>query len=333
MYYRDIVGQFEIKKMLIDSIKNEKISHCYIFDGPKGIGKYQLSLVFAQSLFCDNLSDEPCNVCLHCKKVNSFNHADIHIINKQEEKIKKEDIDDLVNSIYLKPYESNKKVYIINNAENITVQAANALLKTLEEPPKDSIIILISNNINYMLPTILSRCQIIKFKSINFEQIKEYLIKEYSIDEEKSHISSFYSKGILNKAVNIALGNDNILEKRKEVINILDKIIASDSSIIYDLESYFDKERDNIDSIIEIMMVWVRDVLFFKNNTSNLIINKDMEHILSDHSRLLCEDNNLIEYLQWVSESIKNNVNYKLIIDKMILEIQRVFKNDKSCWS
>lgn len=328
MYYSDIVGQDETKKSLINAVKNDNVSHCYIFEGPKDMGKYDLSLVFAQSLFCEDFNSEPCNACGDCIKVNSMNHPDLHIINFEEKTIKREDIDILIESIYKKPYEAKKKVYIIKNSHDMTPQAANTFLKTLEEPPKDSVIILLTNNINLLLPTIVSRCQVIKFKDINQNEIRKFLINKYDIDEEKAFITAYYSKGILNKAVNIATGKDYILEKRKEVIELFDNIIKSDSGIIFECENYFEEQKDNIDKILEIIMLWIRDVAFIKNDMKNLIINKDFAELANKHAMGLKfnDVDELIDYLQNVSENIKNNVNYKLTIDRMLFKIQEVFK-------
>lgn len=326
MHFSHIAGQDEIKKSLINSINNNQISHCYIFEGPKGMGKYDLALVFAQALLCKNKNDIPCNKCQNCLKVNSENHPDLHVINIEETTIKREDIDELINSIYKKPYEANKKIYIIKEAQEMTPQAANTFLKTLEEPPKDSVIILLTTNSNLLLTTIVSRCQHIKLKNVSKETIKSHLTDNYNISEEIAELAAFYSKGILNKAINIVSGKDNLLKFREEIIKLFDKIINSDSEIIYDLENYFEEQKDNIDSIIEIMMTWVRDIMFIKNNMEELIINKDFKQLAKMHGESIKNNSNIIEYLQQTSENLKSNVNYKLAVDNMLLRIQEEFR-------
>ncbi|MBP1924899.1 DNA polymerase-3 subunit delta' [Sedimentibacter acidaminivorans] len=336
MYYSDIAGQNDTKKSLINTINNDNVSHCYIFEGPKGMGKYELSLVFAQSLFCNNfkINEEPCNICGDCIKFNSMNHPDLHVINLDEKTIKREDIDKLIESINKKPYEASKKVYIIKDSHEMTPQAANTFLKTLEEPPKDSIIILLTNNINLLIPTIISRCQVIKFKDINKNEIKNFLIEKYNVDIVMAAVIAYYSKGILNKAINIITKKDDIIEKRKVVIELFDNIIKTDSGIIFDFEKYFEEQKDNIDEIIEILMLWIRDVTFVKNKMEGLLINKDYLELAKEHAKYMRNDSSddLIENLQRISDNIKNNVNYKLTIDRMLLKIQEVFKYDKGSW-
>ncbi|MPM16991.1 hypothetical protein SDC9_63373 [bioreactor metagenome] len=326
MLYSQVAGQEEIKTSLIKSIRSKQISHCYIFEGPKGMGKYELALIFAQSLFCSDFHEEPCNSCQDCIKMNSLNHPDLHIVNQDEITIKREDIDELVESVYKKPYESDKKIYIIKDAYKMTTQAANTFLKTLEEPPGDAVMILLTTNVNLLLPTIVSRCQTIKFRNISKKTIKTYLIDKYDQTDVMADLAANYSGGILNKAVNIINGKDDVLEKRKEIINLFDKIIKTDSEIIYEVENYFEDNKDDIDTIIEIIMMWIRDVIFAKNNMINLIINKDFTNLAVSQGETMKESSDIIEYLQAASDNIKSNVNYKLAIDNMLLKIQEVFK-------
>ena len=325
MLYSQVAGQEEIKAALIKSINNNQVSHCYIFEGPKDMGKFNLALIFAQSLLCLNFHDEPCNLCNSCIKVNTLNHPDLHIINVDEKSIKREDIDDLIDSIYKKPYESKRKVYIIKDAHSMTVQAANTFLKTLEEPPTDTVMILLTINSNLLLPTIVSRCQEVKFKNISKETIKSYL-KEFNADTDTVELAANYSNGNLNKAINIINGNDDILQRRDEIIKNFDKIINTDSEIIYELENYFDEQKDYIDSIIEIMIIWIRDVMFVNNNMEELVINKDCIKLLRQHGKNMKMDSDIIEFMQNVSDNIKSNVNYRLAVDNMLLKIQEVFK-------
>ncbi len=326
MLYSKVAGQEEIKTSLIKSIGLNQISHCYIFEGPKGMGKYELALIFAQSLFCSDFHEEPCNSCQDCIKMNSMNHPDLHIVNQDEITIKREDIDELVESVYKKPYESDRKIYIIKDAHKMTTQAANTFLKTLEEPPGDAVMILLTTNVNLLLPTIVSRCQTIKFRNISKKTIKTYLIDKFNSTDVMADLAANYSGGILNKAVNIVNGKDDVMEKRKEIINLFDKIIKTDSEIIYEVENYFEENKDDIDTIIEIIMMWIRDVMFVKNNMKNLIINKDFTNLAVSHSEIMKDNSDIIEYLQAASDNIKSNVNYKLAIDNMLLKIQEVFK-------
>lgn len=326
MFYNQAIVQEEIMKSLAKAINNNQISHCYIFEGTKGMGKYETALIFAQSLFCENFTSEPCNKCSSCVKFNSNNHPDIHVINSGETTIKREEIDNLIESVYKKPYESSKKVFIIKDAHQMTTQAANTFLKTLEEPPEDSVIILLTTNSNLLLPTIVSRCQMLKFRSMSKDKIKEFLIKNCGASEELSGLASEYSKGVLKKAIEMVKGNDGTLRQREDIIKLFDKIVNSDSGIIYELENYFEENKDNIDIIVEIIMVWIRDIMFVQNGMIDLVINKDFIQLAEIHSGIMKRNTDLIEQMQYTCDNIKSNVNYKLAIDNMLLKIQEVFK-------
>lgn len=324
MFFNEFVGQDEIKEYLKKSIKDNNVSHGYIFEGNKGIGKYNMALLFAQSLLCNNFSEEPCNECSSCIKVNTMNHPDLHIISTDDKNIKREVIDELIESINQKPYESDRKIYIINNSEDMTPQAANTFLKTLEEPVGNTIIILLTENSNLLLPTISSRCQIIRFKKIDDNIISNYVKDKFNLDNNTAKLIAYYSHGVLLNAEKIALNENDILKRRSEIIKVYDKILNSDRKIIFEYEQYFEENKDNIDEIIEIIMVWLRDIYFKKYEIHDLIINTDYMNLLDHHSKIVKTQNidMLIKYLQNVSNDIKNNVNYKLIIDNMLIKLQ-----------
>ena len=257
-----------------------------------------------------------------------MNHPDLHIIATTDKTIKREAIDELIDSINQKPYESERKIYIINDSEDMTVQAANTFLKTLEEPIGNTIIILLTESSNLLLPTIASRCQILKFKKIDEKHLINYIKGKYNLNDDLAKLIAYYSRGVVKKAEEIAQGNDNILEQRKNIIKIYDKIIKSDKNIIFEYEDYFEENKDNIDKIIEILMVWQRDIYFKKYNLDNLIINTDSLDLLDDHSKIIKTQNidKIIKYLQTVSNDTRNSINYKLVIDNMLIKLQEEVK-------
>lgn len=332
MLFSEFIGQDDIKEYLKKSIQDNNVSHGYIFEGSNGIGKYNMALLFAQSLLCSNFIDEPCNECSSCIKINTMNHPDLHVISTTDKSIKREVIDELIDSINQKPYESDRKIYIIKNSEDMTPQAANTFLKTLEEPVGNTIIILLTENSNLLLPTIFSRCQIIKFKKIDDNIITNHLKEKFNLDNNTAKLIAYYSQGVLFNAEKIALNENDILKRRSEIIKIYDKIINSDRNIIFEYEDYFEESKDNIDEIIEILMVWLRDVYLKKHGIDDLIINTDYMNLLDHHSKIVKTQNidKLIKYLQNVSYDIKNNVNYKLIIDNMLIKLQEEVKVERN---
>jgi len=252
-----------------------------------------------------------------------MNHPDLHIISSEDKSIKREAIDDLIVSVYQKPYESDRKIYIINNSEDMTMQAANTFLKTLEEPAGNTTIILLTENCNFLIPTIVSRCQIIKFEKINNEQIIDYIKDKFNLDLNTARLIAYYSQGVLYNAEKIATNQNDILKRREEIIKIFDRILIHDKNAIFEYETYFEDNKDKIDEITEILMIWLRDVYFKKHKIDDLIINIDFVDLLEKHAKSLERQkiDELIKYLQNVKYDMKSNVNYKLIIDNMLMLI------------
>ena len=331
MLFSEIAGQDDIlsknqeaiKEYLKKSIKDKNISHGYIFEGAKGIGKLNMAVFFAKSLLCRDFDKEPCNICSSCIKINSMNHPDLHIISSEDKSIKREAIDDLIVSVYQKPYESDRKIYIINNSEDMTMQAANTFLKTLEEPAGNTTIILLTQNCNLLIPTIVSRCQIIKFEKINNEQIINYIKNKFNLDLKTARLIAYYSQGVLYNAEKIATNQNDILKRREEIIKIFDRILIHDKNAIFEYETYFEDNKYKIYEITEILMIWLRDVYFKKHEIDDLIINIDFVDLLEKHAKSLERQkiDELIKYLQNVKYDMKSNVNYKLIIDNMLMLI------------
>ncbi|HBH11650.1 MAG: DNA polymerase III delta prime subunit [Clostridiales bacterium 38_11] len=326
MQYSLIIGQDSIKKHLKQIVESNQISHGYIFEGPKGTGKFDMAKIFAQSILCKSRGSVPCEICPSCIKANSGNHPDIQYLDLLEDSIKRQDIDRILNKIYIKPYESDKKVFIINESQKMTVQAANAFLKTLEEPPEDTTIILTTTNINFLLPTIVSRCQYFRFEETSFQTIEKILIRDYKATETEARLLAGYSKGILQRAIHIKNKRLDLLTLRDQVLTIIDELMDGGRFTAFRFEKYFDQNKHQIEEIIEIMMIWFRDILFYKTDIKEKIINIDKLEWISKHSkrvnRIKCAE--LYGHLQMTYEDINNNSNYKYAIDHLLFEIQEV---------
>ena len=180
--FSDIIGQNMIKDHLQNALKSGNVSHAYIINGERYSGKEYIAKVFAMALQCEKKGVDPCNECHSCKQALSGNQPDIiHLTHEKPNTITVDDIRDQINKdIVVKPYASDKKIYIINEAEKMNTQAQNALLKTLEEPPEYAVILILTTNVDALLPTILSRCVILNMKPVEDRLVKEFLIADAS---------------------------------------------------------------------------------------------------------------------------------------------------------
>ena len=195
--FKNIVGQEKIKEHMQNAIRTDKVSHAYIIQGELGAGKEFIARVFAKTIQCERSKEEPCEECRSCKQMDNKNHPDvIWVSHEKPNSIGVEDIRAQVNNeMGIKPYYGPKKIYIINDSEKMTVQAQNALLKTLEEPPAYGVIILLTTNVDALLPTILSRCVILHMRPVEDSKIEEYLMKQLHIPDYKAGVCAAFARG------------------------------------------------------------------------------------------------------------------------------------------
>lgn len=292
-----IIGNNENKKILENMVKKQNIPHSYIFSGIPGIGKFLFAKEFAKAILCRNETIKPCNSCIACTSFDNSNNPDCIIIDEGTDSIKTEQIKELTKSVLEKPIESYKKIYIINNSENMTKEAQNSLLKTLEEPPGYIVILLITSNENILLNTIKSRCMKLMFQPLSNNEIFEYFKRnDEQIDEGMLDIF----EGSIEKAFEVK-DKKEIYEKiNSEFANIE----AKNEIQIMSLKEEFSQHKDEIYSLLDYI-----NIIFYKK----LIKNK--EKIL-----------NFQECIKSVEETkarLKRNANFDMTIDFLLFSIER----------
>ncbi|MBM3255056.1 MAG: DNA polymerase III subunit delta' [Candidatus Omnitrophica bacterium] len=311
MSFKDIKGQARAIEMLENSLRHLAIAGAYLFIGEEGIGKYLTAVNFAKAINCLSKDYRSCDSCLSCLKIEKKQHPDVHFIEPQEsESIKIELMRDLKKEISFKPYEARKKVFIINNAHNLTDEAANALLKVLEEPPRDSLIILVTAKPKLLFKTIVSRCQTIKFSPLVRHELEETLNKDYHLDSLGAHFLAYYSEGRLGCALKMKEGN--ILKNKNTIIDGFEKVAL-------------DKKED-IRVCLNILASWFRDIYLVKAGlTPSQIINLDRKDELlklTDHYSW----QDLDAIFDTISDSLsylEHNINTKLLLSNLKVQICR----------
>lgn len=300
--FNDIIGNDENKKKLEYIVKNNNISHSFIFSGISGIGKFMFAKEFAKAILCLNNEKKPCNNCRVCKSFENNNNPDIIIIDEQDESIKTEQIKELVKNVLEKPIQGDKKIYIINNSENMTREAQNSLLKTLEEPPEYVIVILITSNENLLLNTIKSRCIKMQFHNLSDKEIKQYFRMANQVIDD-SIIKIF--GGSIEKALKL---KDN-LDTYKNIKNIFKNIENLSGLQILNLKETIFKDKDEIFSILDYI-----NTIFF---------DKILENIKTANKYQKC-----IEIIEESKLRLKRNSNYDMTIDNLLLTLERSLKNN-----
>ena len=323
MNFNDVFGQDQVTDYLIRSIEKGTIGHAYAFDGPPGIGKTSMALAFAKMILCKKSGTEVCDQCASCLKFNHHNHPDVHIIEPDGNSIKNKQIEDFQHELMRKPYESLKKIFIIKKANEMTVSAQNRLLKTLEEPPEYAVIILLSTNVNGFLPTIKSRCQILKFKRVGERKLRKMLENEYGLPREESKMMAVFSSGIVGNALK-RIESQEFKEKRDKIIEIIEKLLEGDRFSIFQMADFFVSDKEQYEEHLDSMLFWFRDLLILRETGSEeLLINQDKKIKLQRHLYNIEYDkiSNIIGVIEKTKIDIKANVNFQLAIEMMLLDI------------
>lgn len=322
MNFSDIIGQTKVVESLKNSIVNNMVSHAYIFEGPEGIGKQTMASIFAAALTCERGQAEPCGTCRNCIKNESNNHPDVKVIEGSASSIGVDVIRELQKDMYIKPYEAGRKIYIIPRADRMTVQAQNGLLKILEEPPEYGVIILTTINSSLLLNTILSRTILVRFKTHPYKEIEDFLRKEYLELTDEIPFLVMLSGGIIGRAKDIAASQE-FRDMRRDIIEIITKLLNHSELDILEAVNYFNDHKNMIESILDLLLLWFRDILFIKElHNENMVINIDMLGRLKEFSRRVssraaCK---IIDIIIDIKKKISMNANYTLAIETMLIQ-------------
>lgn len=324
--FQDIIGQDQMKEHLMGAIQHGKVSHAYLINGERSSGKEFIAKVFAKALQCEEGGIEPCGKCHSCKQAESGNQPDIiFVTHEKPNSFGVEDIRTQINQdIVIKPYSSKYKIYIMNEAEKMTVQAQNALLKTLEEPPAYAVIILLTTNVEAMLPTILSRLVVLNMKPVGDQLVKDYLMKEVKVPNYKADICVAFARGNLGKAKLLAT-SEEFDKVKEEAISLLKNIRQMEIQEVMKAIKKIGEYKLEVNDYLDIMAIWYRDALLFKatNDANHLIFKEEIQYIkkVADQSTYEGIDS-ILKALEQAKRRIEANVSFDLAMELLLLTIQ-----------
>lgn len=324
--FSDIIGQEQIKEHFRKSLETGKISHAYIINGERASGKEFIANLFAMALQCESDGEKPCGQCHSCKQALSGNQPDI--IKVTHEKPNTIGVDDvrgqINNDMGIKPYSSPYKIYIMNEAEKMTPQAQNALLKTLEEPPAYGIIFLLTTNVNSMLQTILSRCVVLNMKPVRDEVMREYLMTQLQVPDYRAEVCIAFARGNVGKAKMLASSEDFETIK-EEAISLLKYIVDMDTAEVVAAIKKISEYQMDMNDYFDIISIWYRDVLLFKatNEASHLVFKNEISQIRKVAGRTSYEGiERVLIALEKAKQRLDANVNFDLTMELLLLEIK-----------
>ena len=326
MGFGAIVGHEDVVAHLKNAIRTDKVSHAYIFGGERGSGKRLLATVFAMTLQCLEHGTDPCQVCPSCRKLQSGNHPDvIFVTHEKPNSIGIDDIrEQLIGDVGIKPYESPYKIYIVDDASKLTLQAQNALLKTIEEPPAYAVIILLADNTDALLPTITSRCVKLNLKPVSDDEMKDYLMNQLHVPDYQAEIEASFAQGNIGRAKQLAESTD-FMEMTEDVIRLLKKSRRMDVAAMIEVVKAWSSDKLDIYDRLDIFTMWFRDVLLFKatREIDGLIFKEEINAISERASVSSYEGiEKILEAIQTAGNRLRANVNFELTMELLFLTIR-----------
>lgn len=321
-----IIGHEDIVRNLRNAIESGKISHSYLFSGVHGSGKKMIASSFAMALQCREIEGDACKECDSCKRAIGKNHPDIVTVTHEKPgTITIEEIrDQLVNDVAVRPYYGPYKIYIVPDADLMTVQAQNALLKTIEEPPEYAVIMLLTSNADSLLPTILSRCVRLDLKVVDDQSVKEYLMEHLQIPDYQAEIDASYAQGSIGKAKEAATSE----EFAAITENALKILKYAPSMEIYALTAEIKNltaNKQNIQDYLDIFQFWFRDVLMYKatREIDNLVFKQELNYIMEQAEERSYENiEKILEAIEKTAVRLRANVNFELAMELLFLTIR-----------
>jgi DNA polymerase-3 subunit delta' len=359
MGFERIINQKRPKEILARALEHKRVPHAYLFNGPEGVGKEALAIELAKALFCKSAQTRPCGECSACRRVGAFNHPDFIYLFPMPKSAKAEEEREILESLSHDAYARKKpwanptisidrirelrhistlkpleglRVVVVAEADKMTQEAANSLLKILEEPPPAMHLILTTNKLNALLPTIVSRCQEIRFESLPDAEIEQSLIDKKLTSPENAAIISRISQGSFSRALEW-IGED-LEERRNSVIEFMRTCLKDDLAQIEFVEEFarsFDKRA--IKDILSLSLVWLRDALVLLNSTDRLaasqrlVVNIDkldlLEKFISAFEKI--DFDLAFTSVERSIELIDRNVQLNLILFVLLSRLQKAF--------
>ncbi len=328
-----VIGQDKAVNSLRNSLDSGRLSHAYILAGPHHVGKMTLAINLAQALNCQS-DEKPCGQCHSCRRIASGNHPDFAVIRRteasaaedsaQRKNITIDQIRDVQHSINLKPFEGGYRAIVIDQADQMTEEAANALLKTLEEPPDHTVFMLLTAQEDSLLPTIRSRCRKIPLTPLPTGLIRKALIDQWEIDPQQADRLARFSHGAIGWAIS-AIKDDRLLEERTEQMNRLIRLPQADITdrfqVAEEWAATFVKNRSRVRDDLELWLTWWRDVLLMKTGAEEFLTNIDRQGSLREQasSAGLQSIRDVIQSIQTAMAQLEQNANPRLTMDVLML--------------
>jgi DNA polymerase-3 subunit delta' len=328
-----ITGHDWVTTLLTNSIVQETVSHAYLFSGPPHVGKMTLALSLAQALNCEQ-QEAPCQHCTACRKISERTHPDVRVIDleyqarlrdeppAQQRELRIDTIRSIREDVSLKPFEAARKVFIIQDADSMTSEAANALLKTLEEPPPHAVLVLTACDARSLLPTIVSRCQVFGLRLVPTRLIEEELRLRHEVDEVRASLLAKLSGGRIGWAISAAQ-DETMLKQREDTLRQLAALPRMGRIDRLDYAMRLSRRPALIREVLELWLGWWRDLLLIRAGCPEMIANVDLSSALEEQASKhdLREMMGFIDGITRTTHQLEVNVNPRLALEVLMLDL------------
>lgn len=314
-----VVGHKWAVDLLKRALASERVAHAYLLTGPPQIGKRSLALNFAQALNCLD-QEKPCGQCLACSKIAHGSHPDVQVIQGEGRTIKIDQMRTLRHEAALFPLEGRWKVYIIRQMEQATAEAANCLLKTLEEPPSHVILMLTASEAEALLPTIVSRCQVLNLRPLATETVQRSLQERWGVDAKRAQLLARLSGGRLGWAV--AAGQyDAILDQREKHLDEMMELMGQGRVERMGYARQLSHNPEAVRELLHLWLSWWRDLLLTASGSSAGIVNIDRGGTLRVQAQRysLAQVRDFVKALRAAAWRLEHNANTRLTLEVLML--------------
>lgn len=323
MSFKEIIGHRRPVRLLQKAVLNDHLPQAYLFLGPEGIGKRLTALNLAKALNCEEEKGDCCDKCLSCRRIEGLNHPDVPVICPDGQFIRIDKIRQLQRSLSYRSYEGKKRVCILDGADWMKAEGANALLKTLEEPPPDTLLILLAMERDHLLPTIVSRCQQVRFTPLPMDQMVEELTRRLSLEQREAKTLAELSQGSLGRALEIF--DHEVWEKRPGIIQALMDLPSQDVQRAFAMAESLADLGESLLLVFPIMISWYRDLIIWKEQEDFYrLVNQDFCEEARGRAALMSRRSLMrrIEAINETSKTLSRNVNRRLAMENLMLQLR-----------